>query len=273
MAQGRRFESRAGSTGAPRGGTYRLSNRSEELSQRVQVGARDTVVLTGPSKCEHGRLGTRAERETRLPVLTQCSGAESTAVATAQTNEIVEREVDEKTKPDDAAARGQPHVARHQRGRADASSRRSFSAPSAQSTSGVAWPGSSATRYVRTRHIGTGLRPPSTGTSAMKFSLEEAVAQLAKAGHRMAREGCLSPRCPIPLGPGSIRGGAGQVSAFRPARVCGRLSHAALAVAFSWLAKPKGRLGARVGIGGTLERLARRGPGSAPCRCRAGAPR
>ncbi len=99
------------------------------------------------------------------------------------------------------------------------------------------------------------------------------MAQLAKAGQRMAREGCLSPRCPIPLGPGSIRGGAGQVSAFRPTRVCGRLSHTALAVAFSRLAKPKGRLGARVGIGGTLERLARRGPGSAPCRCRAGAPR
>ncbi len=203
----------------------------------------------------HGRLGTRAESETRLPVLTQCSGAESTAVATARTNGIVGREVDEKTKSDDAAARGR------------------FSAPSARSAGGVAWPGSSATRYVRTRHIGTGLRAPSAGTSAMEFSLEEAVAQLARAGHRMAREGCLSPRCPIPLGPGSIRGGAGQVSAFRPTRVCGRLSHTALAVAFSRLTKPKGRLGARVGIGGTLERLARRGPGSAPCRCRAGAPR
>ncbi len=99
---------------APAVGTYRLSNWSEEPSQRVKVGARDTAVLTGPSECEHGRLGTRAERETRLPVLTQCSGAESTAVATAQTNEIVEREVEEKKKPDESAARGQPHVARHQ---------------------------------------------------------------------------------------------------------------------------------------------------------------
>ena len=116
----------------------------------------------------HGRLGTRAESETRLPVLTLCSGAESTAVATARTKGIVGREGDEKTQSDGAAARSR------------------FGAPPAPRAGGVAWPGTSVPRYVRTRHIGTGLRALSAGTSAMEFSLEEAVAQLANGG---AQEG------------------------------------------------------------------------------------
>ncbi len=89
---------------------------------------------------------------TRLPVLALCSGAESMAVATARTKGIVGREGDEKSQSDDAAARSR------------------LGALPAPRADGVAWPGTSVTRYVRTRHIGTGLRALSAGTSAMEFS-------------------------------------------------------------------------------------------------------
>ena len=74
------------------------------------------------------------------------------AVATARTKGIVGREGDEKSQSDDAAARSR------------------LGALPAPRADGVAWPGTSVTRYVRTRHIGTGLRALSAGTSAMEFS-------------------------------------------------------------------------------------------------------